>query len=359
MRIINPRKLNSIAQYIICIGLVLLVATPCYFFSDFIAYKTVALLLLMAVSIAAMLFDILPVLCAAAVSAMLWNYFFIPPVFTFHIDNTEDFLMFLLYFIVASVNAVLNFKIRKEENKVRDKEEKEKSIRLYNTLLNSLSHELRTPIATIIGSVDALKEGKEKYSENQQNILLNEIDKASMRLNRQVDNLLNMSRLETGILKPNKDWCDINELIHFVINKIEDRKNHIIKVIEKENVLLFKIDRGLIEQVLLNLIHNAINHTPENTIITIVAINESSYCKITVSDNGPGINASEKKLVFDKFYRIPQTKTGGSGLGLSIVKGFIEAHGGMVQLEESAEGGASFVCLIPSEFSYINNLTHE
>jgi two-component system sensor histidine kinase KdpD len=359
LRIINPRKLNSTAQYIICIGLVLLVAIACYFFSDFIAYKTVALLLLMAVSVAAMLFDILPVLCAAAVSAMLWNYFFIPPVFTFHIDNAEDFLMFLLYFIVASVSAVLNFKIRKEEKKVRDKEEKEKSIRLYNTLLNSLSHELRTPIATIIGSVDALKEGKGKYSLNQQNVLLNEIDKASMRLNRQVDNLLNMSRLETGILKPNKDWCDVNELIHFVINKIEDNKNHIIKVIEKENVPLFKIDRGLIEQVLLNLIHNAINYTPENTIITIVAIQESAYCKITVSDNGPGINASEKKLVFDKFYRIPQTKAGGSGLGLSIVKGFVEAHGGTVRLEKSAEGGASFVCLIPSEFSYINNLTHE
>lgn len=313
----------------------------------------------MAVSVAAMLFDILPVLCAAAVSAMLWNYFFIPPVFTFHIDNAEDFLMFLLYFIVASVSAVLNFKIRKEEKKVRDKEEKEKSIRLYNTLLNSLSHELRTPIATIIGSVDALKEGKEKYSENQQNVLLNEIDKASMRLNRQVDNLLNMSRLETGILKPNRDWCDISELIHFVINKIEDNKNHIIKVVETENLPLFKIDRGLMEQVLLNLIHNAINYTPENSIITIKAIAELDTCKITVSDNGAGIKVSERNQVFDKFYRIPQTKTGGSGLGLSIVKGFVEAHGGTVQLEESVEGGASFVCLIPSELSYINNLKHE
>lgn len=343
----------------ICIAWVFLVALVCYFSTDLIGYKIVALLLLMAVSIAAMLFDILPVLLAALLSALVWNYFFIPPVFTFHIDNTEDVLMFLLYFLIASVNAVLNFKIRKEEKKARDKEEKEKAIKLYNTLLNSLSHELRTPISTIIGAVDTLKESKDKLSAQNQVELLDQIDAASVRLNRQVENLLNMSRLETGMLKPKYDWCDVNELIHFVIHKLEGTKDHAIEFVPDEQLPLFKMDRGLIEQILLNLIHNAINYTPENSIVKITVSQESNFCVLTISDNGKGISNAEQKLIFDKFYRLPQTKTGGSGLGLSIVKGFVEAHNGTVAVGSSPEGGAKFTVRIPAEASYINNLKNE
>lgn len=313
----------------------------------------------MTVSFAAMLFEILPVLLSALFSALIWNYFFIPPVFTFHIDNTEDLLMFLLYFIIASVNAVLNFKIRKEEKKARDKEEKEKTIKLYNTLLNSLSHELRTPISTIIGAVDTLKENKERLSSQNQTELLNQIDTASVRLNRQVENLLNMSRLETGMLMPNKDWCDTNELINFVIHKLDGTNNHIIEFIPNENLPLFKFDRGLIEQVLLNLIHNAINYTSENSVIKISASQDFNNCVIVVSDNGKGIPEFEREFVFDKFYRLPQTKSGGSGLGLSIVKGFVEAHNGSVKVESSPDGGAKFIIEISAEASYINSLKNE
>ena len=153
------------------------------------SYKTVALVLLMTVSVIAILFEIFPVLLAAVLSAVIWNYFFIPPLFTFDIGNTEDLLMFLLYFVIALVNAVLTIKIREAEKKARDKEEKEKELKLYNTLLNSLSHELRTPIATILGSVDMLKESRDKLSVDNQNELLNEIGIAGNRLNRQVENI--------------------------------------------------------------------------------------------------------------------------------------------------------------------------
>jgi two-component system sensor histidine kinase KdpD len=335
------------------------VSIGCYFSSSFIGYKIIALVLLMTVSITAMLFEILPVLLAALFSALIWNYFFIPPIFTFHINNAEDLLMFLLYFLIASVNAVLNFKIRKEEKKARDKEEKENAIKLYNTLLNSLSHELRTPISTIIGAVDILKENKERLSSQNQTELLNQIDTATVRLNRQVENLLNMSRLETGMLKPKKDWCDINELINFVINKLEETKNHSIEFIPNETLPLFKIDRGLIEQVLFNLIHNSINYTHENSVIKISASQIANAIVIIVSDNGNGIPESEREFIFDKFYRLPQTKAGGSGLGLSIVKGFLEAHHGSVKVGSSPEGGAKFMIEIPAETSSINNLKNE
>lgn len=359
MKLFNTRKYPLSTQYIISVVLVLLVSVACFYTSNIIGYRVVALILLMTVSFVAMLFEILPVLIAAILSAIIWNFFFIPPIFTFHIYNAEDVLMFLLYFFIALVNAVLTFKIREAEKKARDKEEKENTIKLYNTLLNSLSHELRTPISTIIGAVDTLKESKDKLSAQNQVELLDQIDAASVRLNRQVENLLNMSRLETGMLKPKYDWCDVNELIHFVIHKLEGPKDHTIEFVPDEQLPLFKIDRGLIEQILLNLIHNAINYTPENSIVKITVSQESNFCVLTVSDNGKGISSAEQKLIFDKFYRLPQTKTGGSGLGLSIVKGFVEAHNGTVAVGSSPEGGAKFTVRIPAEASYINNLKNE
>ena len=307
-----------------------------------------------------MLFDILPVLLTALLSGLILNFFFIQPLFTFHITNTEDVLLFLIYIIIALVNAVLTFKIRDAENKARDKEEKEKTIKLYNTLLNSLSHELRTPIAIIIGAIDTLKENKNKLSETNQTELLEEIDKASIRLNRQVENLLNMSRLETGILKINQDWCDLNELIYTVIQKITPVKNsHTISFIPNEKLPLFKLDAGLIEEVIQNLVTNALLYTPENTIIKIDASHQSDNCVFSVFDNGNGFPENEIQFAFDKFYRLPNTKTGGSGLGLSIVKGFVEAHNGTIKLKNNTNSGANFTITIPTETSYLNALKNE
>lgn len=359
MNLINTRKYSLINQYAICVALVLFTAIACYLGSSFIGYRTVALILLVAVSVIAMLFDILPVLIAAILSALIWNFFFIPPILTFHISNAEDLLMFFLYFFIALVNAVLTFKIRKEENKARDQEEKENIIKLYNTLLNSLSHELRTPISTIIGAVDTLKDNKDKISAINQDELLNQIDIASIRLNRQVENLLNMSRLETGMLKLNLDWCDTNELINYVIQKNTTSIKQKIVFELNENLPLLKFDRGLIEQVLQNLIYNAINYTPEDTVVQIFVYYDMGKCYITVSDNGFGIPETEIKYLFDKFYRLPKTKAGGSGLGLSIVKGFVEAHNGSVEAQNNSGGGAKFNIEFPAEASYLNTIKDE
>jgi two-component system, OmpR family, sensor histidine kinase KdpD len=319
----------------------------------------VALVLLMTVSVIAMLFEIFPVLVAAVLSAVIWNFFFIPPIYTFHIRDAEDIMMFLLYFSIALINAVLSVKIREAEKKARDKEEKETTIKLYNTLLNSLSHELRTPISTILGAVDTLKENKAKLTLTNELALLTEIDIASIRLNRQVENLLNMSRLESGMLKLNVDWCDINELIHAVIRKIPVPTTHQILFETNESLPLFKLDAGLIEQVIHNIIHNAIQYTPEQSIIEIRAAYLNKGLVITVADNGNGFPEKEIQHVFEKFYRLPHTKTGGSGLGLSISKGFIDAHKGTITLENNKKGGATFTIELPVETSFLNNLKNE
>lgn len=332
------------------------VALICFSFKDVVGYQVVALLLLMAVSVIAMLFEILPVLLAAVLSAIIWNFFFIPPLYTLDISNAEDLLMFLLYFFIALVNAVLTFKIRKVEKKARDKEEKEKTIKLYNTLLNSLSHELRTPIATILGSVDTLKDNRDKLSAVNQTVLLSEISTASIRLNRQVENILNMSRLESGILQPKIDWCDMSELVNSVIQKSIYNNEHKIIFLSDDVFPLFKLDAGFTEEIIYNLLHNAILYTPKNTIIEISVKHNADNCIITVSDNGNGFPENEIPLVFDKFYRLPNSKAGGSGLGLSIVKGFVEAQNGVVVLQSNKNEGAVFTITIPAETSYLNHL---
>lgn len=359
MKLLSTRKLAGKTQYFLSALLVLIVSFICFSFKDFIGYKIVALILLMTVSVIAMLFEILPVLLAAVLSAVIWNFFFIPPLYTFAIANAEDLLMFLLYFVIALVNAVLTFKIREAEKKSRDKEEKEKELKLYNTLLNSLSHELRTPISAILGSVDMLKESIDKLSAENRSQLLNEIGIAGNRLNREVENILNMSRLESGMLKAKSDWTDMNELINSSINKLFPVNQHKVIYQNSDNLPLFKLDSGLTEQILYNLLDNAIQYTPANSKIEVDIKHESESCVITVSDNGNGFPEKEVPLVFDKFYRLPNTKTGGSGLGLSIVKGFAEAQNGIIKLENYETGGAKFTIEIPAETSYLNNLKNE
>ncbi len=360
LRKTSKMKFSKGFQYAISILLISLISLGCYAATGVIGYKVVALLLLVAVSLLAMVFDIMPVLIAAVLSAFVWNFFFIPPTFTFHIADTEDALMFLMYFLIALVNIVLTSKIREAEKKARDKEEKEKTILLYNTLLNSLSHELRTPISTIIGAVDTLKENREKLSLANQTELLSEIDIATTRLNRQVNNLLNMSRLETGTIKLNLDWCDSNELIYSVLQKLQiENSKHTLAFEAEENIPLIKLDAGLVEQILQNLIHNALQYTPaESTITLSVSVSETNFI-MTVADNGQGFPESETQNVFAKFYRLPNSKTGGTGLGLSIAKGFTEAHSGKIVLENIKPHGAKFTIMIPVEISYINHLKNE
>ena len=153
-------------QYLFSIGIIVLVSSICFGFSDLVGYRVVALILLFTVSLLAITFDILPVLLAAALSAFIWNFFFIPPRFTIHVYTTEDTILLIMYFFIAMINAVLTYKIRQVEKVSRLKEERANSVKLYNTILNSLSHELRTPIAAIIGATDNLQANDHLTIEN-------------------------------------------------------------------------------------------------------------------------------------------------------------------------------------------------
>jgi two-component system sensor histidine kinase KdpD len=345
--IIKPKK-----QYLYSITIVILVSLASFVLSDAVGYKVVALILLLTVSVLAMVFDIFPVLISASLSAFIWDVFFIPPKFTFHVNTTEDTILLVMYFVIALINAVLTYKIRQLEKASRIREEKANSVKLYNTILNSLSHELRTPIAAIIGAADNLQ-GNRNLTEENKMLLVSEISKASLRLNQQVENLLNISRLESGHIKPKNDWCDIVELVYSTCKIVEENNpKRNIRISINQDLPLCYLDKGMLEQVIYNLLNNAAIHTDKSTRIDISAVCHADLLQVMIEDNGHGFTEEARKNVFKKFSRDKDRRHSGSGLGLSIVKGFSEALGGTVELQTSRGKGSRFTISIPVKTSF-------
>jgi two-component system sensor histidine kinase KdpD len=357
---LSTQKIALQNQYLLSMAIVSAVTLVGLGMHDFIGYRVVAFMLLVTVSILAMFLDIKPVILAALLSALLWDFLFIPPRFTFTVGTTEDRFLLLMYFIIAMIHAVLTYKIRQIERAMHKKEEKAREVHFYNTLFNSLSHELRTPITTIMAATDNLQVDSDKLSSKDKSELLNEITIASTRLNRQVENLLSMSRLESGIIQVKKDWCDVKELIYTTLKQFEPTiGKYRVSIFVPDNLPLFKLDFGLIDQVLHNLISNAIHHTPEGTDIIIKADCIEDKLLMTISDNGKGFPEKDINKVFDKFYRVQGSKSGGTGLGLSIARGFVEAHHGTISLRNLPLSGAEFTIEIPTEITYVNRLKNE
>jgi len=484
-------------RYLLSVIIVVTINFICYSFYRGIGYQAISLLFLFIVSMLPLFgFGPGPTLLAALISALSWDYFFIPPQYTFHIAKIEDYLMFIMYFIVALVTGVLSARIRlkgkiaiqREERTnalfnllkelsaapgfdevaeitirnieqtfdvetilfLADKEgqfpaaphkastysiddsewhiahwvflngfkagkftntlplssstyypisssrnkygtigirtlneeqlnpdqltlfdafitqvttivEREylndlakqtlliaESEKLYKTLFNSISHELKTPITTIIGAASSLSDDSfSKNSELSKN-LSKEINVAAERLNRLVENLLDMARLESGTLKLKLDWNDVSDLVYDSVHRLKtELLNHKVIINVEKEINLFKFDFGLLEQAIMNIIHNSVIYTPDKSQINIDVQKDDDECIITISDNGPGFPEESLFKLFQKFYRIPGSKTGGTGLGLSIAKGFIDAHKGLVTAENRNEGGACFTIKIP------------
>ena len=335
-------------QYIYSFVIIIAVAAICFGLSGLMGYRVVAFILLLTVSLLALIFDILPVLMAATLSAFIWDFFFIPPRYTIHVDTTEDLFLLIMYFIIALINGVLTYKIRHIEKALQLKEERANSVKLYNTILNSLSHELRTPIAAIIAATDNLQ-SNDRISDGVKNDLIDEISRASLRLNQQVENLLNISRLESGHIRPKNDWCDMVELVYDVVKRVEENNpSRKIQISINPDLPLCYIDKGMVDQVIYNLLNNAAIHTSNDCKIEISVANHADLLQINIEDSGKGFNNADSRDVFEKFSRVKSDpdKTN-SGLGLSIVKGFTEAMGGSVELLQSRSPGAKFSITLP------------
>lgn len=233
----------------------------------------------------------------------------------------------------------------KTENKARILEE---SDLLKSSLLNSVSHELRTPLAVIKASVSSLRTGTVDWNTAARQDLVATIEEETDQLNFLVGNLLDMSRIESGALKPQQRWNAIDEIAVGVVTKMRKQLDrHTIEMDFQNPLPLVPTDFVMIAQVFTNLISNSIKYAPPDTTISIAAWREPGKLHVTVANQGPPVPAEHLERIFDKFYRVTEAeRITGTGLGLSICKGIIQAHGGSIWAENQA-GGFVFHFTLP------------
>jgi two-component system sensor histidine kinase KdpD len=218
---------------------------------------------------------------------------------------------------------------------------------LRNSLLSSVSHDLRTPLAVITGSAATLAESGLDGATRAE--LLDTIQEEGQRLNRLVRNLLDMTRLQAGALQVKKEWQSMEEVIGSALGRLDARlEGRAVETDVPEDLPMAPFDPILMEQVLVNLLENAIKYTPEGSPIRISARHADKAIEVSVSDRGPGVPPEDVEKVFEKFFRASERK-GGVGLGLTICRGIVTAHGGRLWVEARPGGGAVFRFTVPLE----------
>jgi two-component system, OmpR family, sensor histidine kinase KdpD len=281
-----------------------------------------------------------PSVLAAVLSVTCFNFFFIPPYYTLAVADLRHVVTFVVMLTVALVITSLQKRALSAQRKIEAEQ-------LRNALLSSVSHDLRTPLAVITGAASTLLEADIPEADRKEltGSILSEAD----RLNRLVQNLLDMTRVESGKLEPKKQWLPLEEIVGSALVRAE-------RLIGARGVTtklpaamtLVPVDSVLVEQVLLNLIDNAVKHTPPESPIHIEARVRDRTIEIEVADRGPGLSDEEAPRVFEKFHR-GSAKHAGAGLGLTICRGIVIAHGGEIWATRREGGGASFHFTLPLE----------
>ncbi len=237
-------------------------------------------------------------------------------------------------------------RLAEEAERVRLQVETEQ---LRSSLLSSVSHDLRTPLASITGAASGLLEDDGSLAPQARRELAQLAYEEAERLNRLVGNLLEMTRLEAGV-GIQKEWQSLEEVTGIALNRLESRlHDHPLTTSLPPDLPLIPFDSLLLEQVLVNLLENAIKYTPAGTPIELSAHVEPGGVQVEVADHGPGLPAGTEQRVFDKFYRAQPDSVRGAGLGLAICQGIIQAHGGRIWAENRPEGGAVFRFVLPIE----------
>lgn len=257
---------------------------------------------------------------------------------------SPDAMRQLEIFVNQTALAIERARLAEETERSRLQIEAEQ---MRNSLLSSVSHDLRTPLAAITGAVTSLLQRGQSLDAHGQELAQIAYEEAE-RLNRLVGNLLEMTRLESGTVTVEKEWQPLEEVVGTTLLRLEKLlADHPLTTALPDDLPLVPIDGLLIEQVLVNLLENAVKYTPVNTPIDLSAYREGNDVCVEVADRGPGIPDGEEEHIFDKFYRLHQANTSGVGLGLAISRAIVKAHGGRIWASHRPGGGSVFHFTIP------------
>jgi two-component system sensor histidine kinase KdpD len=239
-------------------------------------------------------------------------------------------------------------------DEARDAQHRIDAVRLRNVMLSSMSHDFRTPLASITGAVTTLIDSGASIDQETRTDLMHSIKEDADHLEVQVRNMLDVTRLESGNLQIERDWHALEEVVGCALTRLErSLASRSIKIEIPPDLPMVAMDALLIEQMLVNLLENAARYTPAGSPIEITAADHDEWIRIAIADHGPGIPAAEREAVFKKFYRGASAKVrGGSGLGLAICRAIAQLHGGFVWVDDRADGapGAAFQIDLPSQW---------
>jgi two-component system sensor histidine kinase KdpD len=290
------------------------------------------------------MYGLWPALLACLASLLAYNFFFLPPLYTFRITDPSNIVTLFFFSVVALIAGNLAAQLRKHAVTAETE-------RLRSAMLTSLSHDLRTPLASILGAAGGLLAHRQTLNDSAQVDLIETIQEEAERLHRFIANLLDMTRLEAGAIVPRLDAVDLSDVAGTALRRAEQiLAGHRVTMEIPRDLPLLRVDPVLFEQVLFNLFDNAAKYAPLGTSITMQAKMDGPIIHMEIADEGKGIPAGDLERVFDKFYRAQagDSRRAGTGLGLAICRGFLQAMSGAIVAKNKESGsGAVFVITLP------------
>src|SRR5688572_13208372 len=303
----------------------------------------VALVYLLAVVLVALRFRRGPVIAVSVLNVVAFNYFFIPPRGTFHVDDPQYLLTFAMMLGVGLIVSGLTERVRARAKAQAALAVEAETERVRSALLSSISHDVRTPLAVITGASSTLAERGERLSAEQRAALAQSIYQQARDVSELVTKILQMTRLENDAIRLERDWCSLDEIVGSLVLRLKDRlATHLLMIDLPDDLPLVRIDGALIEQALANLLENAARHTPPRTLIRLRAQVSGGELVVSVEDFGPGLPEGDLERIFKKFHR-------GAGLGLAICRAIVELHKGRIWAERLPGVGTAFRFTLPLE----------
>jgi K+-sensing histidine kinase KdpD len=284
-----------------------------------------------------------PGLTAAVLSAAAFDFFFVEPVHTFAVADRSFLITFAVMLAVGIAIGSLVSRMRAAEAESRERALRARAEEMRATLLSSVSHDLRTPLAVINGTATSLRDASEGTQRKQLQTIVDE----AQRLSRILTNLLSITKVESGT-QPKREWVPLEELVGPALSRLEpELADHPVTLEVADE--LAHVDPILCEQLLINLVENAAKHTPNGTAIEVRARREAKAAVLEIADRGPGLPEGPAEQVFEKWFRGNSTRVGGVGLGLAVCRAIAVAHGGIIEAVRRDGGGALFRVRFPDD----------
>lgn len=321
----------------------------------------IAMLHLLAVLVVASRTSRGPSLFAAFLSVATFDFLFVPPSFTLDVEDARYAVTFAVMLIVGLTVSTLTVRLRRRAEEAQEREQRTAALhemtqqarvvaeteRTRNAFLSAVSHDLRTPLASIAGSAGALLEPGLSLGEEGRRELLLTIRDESARMERMVRDLLGLTRLEAGGVEPRREWFPVDELVASALGRVEPLLGERpIRLELAPDLPLVPVDGTLFEGLLVNLLENAARHTPPGTPIEIRAVVVDGTLVLEVADRGPGLPPGEERRIFERFRR-SNAAGGGFGLGLTVCEAIARVHGGTIEAASREGGGAVFRVRLP------------